>query len=330
MNGGGPPAAKIAPGKLASLLLMQRLYRVENVDVPTVSAVGVEDRVWQSGLILVRPVTRHRQVELVGSVPQRLGAHARHAGAAIIVRCRVAGLRIGGLRIDYEWRLAKGRVGRIRNDLLPPGLVLRRDADAGEQHVLDDRQVGRERHIAAVVTAAGSLGDETGFVARCMCHDADRAADGVGAEQGALRALENLDSVHVQQVLVRADGASEKHAVEIHADAGVEVEREVVLPDAANGGGQHRVVARKRRAGVEVDARREIAERVDVREVRAASASAVKAVTAIGTFCMFSDAPFCGHDDFLERVLSRRICAEHYQTYAERSAAQVCAAVNRC
>ena len=118
--------------------------------------------------------------------------------------------------------------------------------------------------IAAIEAAGGRLRRELPLRARRVRHDVDRAADGVTAEERALRALQDLDAIHVEQVLVRADGAREIHAVEIHADAGVEVEREVVLADAADRGGEHRAVARERRAGVEIHVGREVAERVDV------------------------------------------------------------------
>ncbi len=128
--------------------------------------------------------------------------------------------------------------------------------------------------MSAPAEAARADGrDDSPLCTRDVRDDADRAADGVTAEQGALRALEDLDAVDVQQVLVRADRAREVHAVEVDADAGVEVEGEVVLPDTADGRGEHRAVTGEGRAGVEVDVRRDVRQRLDVVQALAPAAS---------------------------------------------------------
>ncbi len=100
-----------------------------------------------------------------------------------------------------------------------------------------------------------------------MRHDADGATDGVGAEQGALGSLENFDAIHVQQILVGTDGARQIHTVDIHADAGIQVECEIVLADAADGRGQHRAIAGERCAGIDVNAGGQVAEGVNVGEI---------------------------------------------------------------
>ncbi len=95
-------------------------------------------------------------------------------------------------------------------------------------------------------------------------HDGDRPADGVAAEQGALRALEDLDPVDVEHVGVRPDAAGEVDAVDIDPDARVEVEGEVVLADAADIGGQHRVRSGEGRAGVQSDVGRDVGQLGDI------------------------------------------------------------------
>ncbi len=91
-----------------------------------------------------------------------------------------------------------------------------------------------------------------------MRDDVDGTADGVAAEQGALRPLEDFDALHVQQILVGADGPCEVYAVQVHADTRVEVEREVVLTDTADGGRQRRAVTGKWRAAIQVYVRCEV------------------------------------------------------------------------
>jgi hypothetical protein len=103
---------------------------------------------------------------------------------------------------------------------------------------LSDRKISRHGNVAAVEAAGGQLRDEALLGSGRVRDDADRAADGVAAEQRALRTLQDLDAVDVQQALVRADGARQVHAVDVHADAGIEIEREVVLADAADRRGQ--------------------------------------------------------------------------------------------
>src|SRR5262245_30173763 len=97
-----------------------------------------------------------------------------------------------------------------------------------------------------------------------MGHDVDGAADRVASEESALRTLEDLDALDVQQVLVGTDRTGEEYAVDIDAYAGVDVEGEVVLADAANRGRQHGAVTREGRARIQVDVRGEIAQGVNI------------------------------------------------------------------
>ena len=90
-------------------------------------------------------------------------------------------------------------------------------------------------------------------------HDRDRAADGVAPEQIALRTLEDLDPVNIEQVLVSANRSRQIDAVQIDTHARIEIECEIVLADAANIGGQHSRRSRERRPRVKRDVGREIA-----------------------------------------------------------------------
>ena len=128
-------------------------------------------------------------------------------------------------------------------------------------------QIGREAEVTAVQAAGRDLRRELLLVARRVGDDADRATFGVGAEQGALRTLEDFDAVHIQQVLVGTDGAGQVDAVQVHADGGIEVEGEIVLADAADRGGEHRAVAGEGRAGIQVDARGQITEGIDAGQI---------------------------------------------------------------
>ena len=59
------------------------------------------------------------------------------------------------------------------------------------------------------------------FAGRLLGDDADRAAFGVAAEQGALRPAQDFDALDVEQGGVEALGAAHVDAVDIDADAGI-------------------------------------------------------------------------------------------------------------
>src|SRR2546430_12679583 len=64
------------------------------------------------------------------------------------------------------------------------------------------------------------FGDEVRLAARRVGHDADRTANSVRAEEGALRALQDLDAIHIEEVLIGADGArSEEHTSELQSQS---------------------------------------------------------------------------------------------------------------
>ena len=232
-----------------------------------VALVGLQNGVGQGFLGLMIPVGRQRDGGLVGHQPQQLAAQGLHVVAAVGVAGLVARLRVRILRIHDEGRGRFRGTGRIGNDALITAAILRGGGDGGEQYVLDDRQVGREAEVTAIQAAAGDLGGEFLFIARRVSDDADGTTFGVGAEQRALRTFQDFDAVHVQQALIGADGARQVHAIQVDAHRGVQVEGEIILSHAANRGGEHRAVARERRAGIQVHAWGEIAERADVDQV---------------------------------------------------------------
>ncbi len=94
--------------------------------------------------------------------------------------------------------------------------------------------------------------------------DRDRPADGVAPEQGALRPFQDLNPVDIEHGGVGPHAAGQVDAVDIDADARVQVEGEVVLADAADIGREHRVGTRERGAGVQRHVRRDVAELGDV------------------------------------------------------------------
>jgi hypothetical protein len=79
------------------------------------------------------------------------------------------------------------------------------------------------------------------LIAGCAGDDADGPADGIAPEQRALRAVQDLDALDIEQILVRADGARVIDAVDVDADARIEVEGKVVLADTADLGREHRI-----------------------------------------------------------------------------------------
>src|SRR5262249_39647769 len=128
-----------------------------------------------------------------------------------------------------------GRTGGIGNYPLVTVAYLRGHGNAGKQTAAD-RHVCGETEIAPVESPAGRFGGEMWLGAPGVRGGAGRAADGIRAEESALRPPQDLDAVHVEQVLVGSDGARQIDAIEVHADAGIQVEGEVILTDAADGG----------------------------------------------------------------------------------------------
>ncbi len=151
----------------------------------------------------------------------------------------------------------------IRDALLVAVALLRRECETGRQ-VIRDRYINRAGEIVAIEAAGCHLDLALEDVAGLACDDADRPADRIATEQGALRPFQNLDALDIQKVLVRADRPRVIDAIDINADAWVEVEGEIVLADAADRRREHGIRSGKRRSLVKVDVRREIAQRMNI------------------------------------------------------------------
>src|SRR5262249_12729568 len=80
-------------GKRCRIIADAQIPQSRERGVVQVTEVGVEYRVVQGRLVLVRPVGRERHIELVRRLPQHLAANARHARPTPIVGGLVTGLR---------------------------------------------------------------------------------------------------------------------------------------------------------------------------------------------------------------------------------------------
>ena len=74
--------------------------------------------------------------------------------------------------------------------------------------------------------------------------DAEQTADGVAAEQRALRAAQDFDAVGVGHLHQRAGVGGEIHAIEVHSHSGVERLFNVVQLHATDGDGRRAVAQR--------------------------------------------------------------------------------------
>ena len=178
----------------------------------------------------MRPVAGKRRGHTIRGLPEQLGAHD------LLIRAALRVERLGARAVQRANRI--GYVGRgrgIRDALLVAILILRRKGDRRQQ-ILGQRDVRQHRRIAAAIAAACDLSLDGELVAGRASHDADRAADGVAAEQRSLGTLEDFDALDIQQTLIRPHRASEVHAIDVHAHTRVEIECEVVLADAADRG----------------------------------------------------------------------------------------------
>ena len=126
--------------------------------------------------------------------------------------------------------------------------------------VATERQVeGAERFtkvVFAQTDAHGVAGVGSGFVGGQQ----HRAADGVAAEQGSLRAAQDLHVGDVAKFHGRAHRAAHVDIVDVHADARVDGGRGIALADAANEHLRGGVVAGQRSVGMELDVRRHLVE----------------------------------------------------------------------
>ena len=145
-----------------------------------------------------------------------------------------------------------GFYARERDPLLETVTILGRKRHLGIERFSDQRSFDGTPHVEAIVAAPGDFALHTEFITRAASHDVDRAADGIAAEQGALRAFQHLKTFDVEQVHVGADRAGQVNAIHVNANARLQVEREVLLPDAADICGKHVVAGAEGRGGIHV------------------------------------------------------------------------------
>ncbi len=110
----------------------------------------------------------------------------------------------------------------------------------GRAHGVREWDIGEQRYIETMVATGGDLTVDNEVIARCARDDADRTADRVAPKERALWPFEDFHTLDIEQILIGAHGAREVDTIEIDPDSGVEIEGEVILPDAADGGREHR------------------------------------------------------------------------------------------
>ncbi|EEF22190.1 conserved hypothetical protein, partial [Ricinus communis] len=141
------------------------------------------------------------------------------------------------------------RPGAQRGADIAPVLVAQRRAERGAAPVAvvpesvyheAQRRGGAQRHVEdagqcalAVVAHAGDHAALEHLFRRLGGH-VQRPADGVAAEQRALRSADDLDRVHVDQGRVGAGGPRVVHAVDVDADGRIVVRRDRGRHDAAH------------------------------------------------------------------------------------------------
>src|SRR3546814_216005 len=82
--------------------------------------------------------------------------------------------------------------------------------------------------------AGGDLGLVLEVISRVACDDTDRAAHRIAPEERSLRPFQHLDALQVEKIRVGANVPRKIYAVNIYADARFEIEREIILTDAAD------------------------------------------------------------------------------------------------
>jgi hypothetical protein len=141
-----------------------------------------------------------------------------------------------------------------------------------QREIVRETDVGAHERAPRVVAAVLELGADTAIALRLACHDVDRAADVVLAEQRALRTAQHFDAFRLGEVEIRAERAGEIDAVDVETDGRVRRQQEVELADAAD----ERTDLRRGAAG----ARREIEVRNRALERRHAIVGVLREVVA--------------------------------------------------
>ena len=166
--------------------------------------------------------------------------------------------------------------------------------------VATQRQIeGAERFEKIVVAqshAHGVAGVGSGFVGRQQ----HRAADGVAAEQGSLRAAQDLHVGDVAEFHGRADRAPHVDVVDVHADARIDGGRGIALPDAADEHLRGGVVAGQRSVGMELDVRRHLVEIGGAHDLLPFERGGTERRHGDGRVLQAFGAASCGDDDGLD------------------------------
>ena len=188
----------------------------------------------------------------------------------VIVRVIVEQLAV--LRGVFVLRIIIGEIGREAVDRLPAGrdatalaivivpagrsgqrilhgriLMLVHTIDL-DRDVVEGRQVEMHVGIAAAEIAHAAVNMSAKDAGRCLGDERQRAAFGVAAEQRALRTLQHFDPLDVEQSGVQALRLTERHAVDIDANATIACRLVLIVGhDAANTDRQRRLACLERR-----------------------------------------------------------------------------------
>ena len=213
--------------------------------------LGRADQLVRRRALVLAIVAREGRAHCAAIIPAQLAAQV-----PIVI-----GTFLGGAVIASGRECVEG--GRVVRSLVGIGQALqeavaRLDAE-GESgaKAIGDRHRYRPAHLEQLVAAQRHVALGFECVTRIGRDDGDRAADRIAAEQSALRPLQYFHPLDIEQILVRADRAGEIDAVEINADARIDVEGEIVGPDTANIGGQNGGGTGKGRARVQIDVGRD-------------------------------------------------------------------------
>src|SRR5690606_16929414 len=199
-------------------------------------------------LIYFTEVPGHGGAKRAAVIPAQLAAQVPRIVAAL-----ASGVLIAGSREQLP-RIVVAGIAGVGHSLLITFAVEHAERERARE-TLRDRQLDHAADLHAVVAADGHVAGDAELVAGGAGDDRDCAADRIASKQRALRALQHLDALDVEQVLVRPDRAAEIDPIEVDADRRVDVEREVTRSDAADRRAEHGARSGEGRRGVEGDVR---------------------------------------------------------------------------
>ncbi|MCY1493754.1 hypothetical protein D9M68_275970 [compost metagenome] len=219
--------------------------------------VGVLDVGLEVAVDLAVVVAGHHRAQRGGE--RRVGDLGDHPAGRVVVTVAVVAYQ-GELEVlvRLELQLAAHALAVIAVDVvavvdvLHVAVVL---ADETAQRALEHLvQAPAEAEAQAVLVAAAEVrvvDVAAGLLRGVAGHDVEHAGRGVLAEQGALRAAQHFDALHVEQVEGRLPGTAEHHAVDHRGHGRLDARRGGDGADATNE--QRGVLVR--RAGAEVQGR---------------------------------------------------------------------------